>query len=421
MLRLAVSLIVFVTAIAARSMCAADSFVAVGQPAVADSIAATGQLAEGDSIASTRQLAETDSVAAADLPFYRRGLIGKVYDYFQHTNDVRPEKKFDMSFIGGPHYSSEEGLGIGLAASGQYRAGNFDNKETPLSNVTLKLDVTTGQLYKIAAEGYHIFEGDRYRLNYDVYFYSFKDKWWGVGYGMNRQDSNECNYKRLQSRARLDFVFQLRPGVFLGPLGQFSYVNASDFGVERLVPQQRTRVFNLGLGATFLVDTRDIPTAASRGVCVRLDVLAHPRKMFNKYAFTMTELSASVYRQVWKGGVLAANAHTRLTWGNTPWCLLSTFGGSHTMRGYWEGRYRDKMEADVTVELRQHVWRRNGIALWVGAGQVFPRFSGFRLKNTLPNAGVGYRWEFKKGVNVRLDVGFGRSEKSFNFSLNEAF
>ena len=39
----------------------------------------------------------------------------------------------------------------------------------------------------------------------------------------------------------------------------------------------------------------------------------------------------------------------------------------------------------------------------------------------LPNAGIGYRWEFKKGVNVRLDVGFGRGEKSFNFSLNEAF
>ena len=34
-------------------------------------------------------------------------------------------------------------------------------------------------MFKIGVEGYHIFVGDRYRLNYDVSFYSFKDKMWG--------------------------------------------------------------------------------------------------------------------------------------------------------------------------------------------------------------------------------------------------
>lgn len=91
------------------------------------------------------------------------------------------------------------------------------------------------------------------------------------------------------------------------------------------------------------------------------------------------------------------------------------------MRGYWDGRYRDKMEGDFTVELRQHIWRRNGIVIWGGAGQVFPRVSALRLDKTLPSWGVGYRWEFKKGVNVRLDLGFGKHDHSINFSLNEAF
>jgi len=40
----------------------------------------------------------------------------------------------------------------------------------------------------------------------------------------------------------------------------------------------------------------------------------------------------------------------------------------------------------------------------------------------MPNYGLGYRWEFKKGVNVRLDMGFGKwHEKGVNFSINEAF
>ena len=34
------------------------------------------------------------------------------------------------------------------------------------------------------------------------------------------------------------------------------------------------------------------------------------------------------------------------------------------MRGYYEGRYRDKHSLEATVELRQHVWKRNGIVVW---------------------------------------------------------
>ena len=373
-----------------------------------------------DTIAAPDATPAADTIAPAPTKFYERGIIGKVYNYFRESNREHPDKRFDMSFIGGPHFSSEEGFGLGVAGSGLYRAGNFENRSTPLSNVTLKLDVTTGQMYKIACEGYHIFEGDRHRINYDVYFYSFVDKWWGIGYAQNSVDSNECKYKRLQSQATVDYVFKFGRGLFVGPIAQFSYVNARDFRKPELLGDRRDRVFALGAGLTFYLDTRDIPTAATRGVYLRLNAMGHPSWLANKEPFTLVEATASFYKTVWSGGVLAMNAHTRLTWGDTPWCLLSTFGGN-TMRGYWEGRYRDRKEADITVELRQHVWRRNGIAVWVGAGEVFPRFSAFTMRHVLPNFGVGYRWEFKKGVNVRLDVGFGKGEKGFNFSLNEAF
>lgn len=367
-------------------------------------------------------VAVVDSVTDKNLPFYQRGVIGKVYDYFRDSNREVPDKKFDISFIGGPHYSSEEGFGIGLAGSGSYRAGNFEDKATPRSNISLKLDVTTGQLYKIGANGFHIFEGDRYRINYDIYFYSFADKWWGIGYDQNSDDANECKYKRLQSQTSVDFVWKLHHGVFLGPMARFSYVNARDFRGPLAVGDEGDRVLSLGTGVTFMIDTRDIPTGASRGIFLRCDALTHPSWLTNnKEVFRSLEIDASTYCPVWHGGILAFNVHSRLTWGETPWCLLSTFGGSRRMRGYWEGRYRDKMEADCTVELRQKIWRRNGIAIWGGAGQVFPRFSQMRMKNTLPCWGVGYRWEFKKGVNVRLDIGFGKHEKSINFSLNEAF
>ena len=91
------------------------------------------------------------------------------------------------------------------------------------------------------------------------------------------------------------------------------------------------------------------------------------------------------------------------------------------MRGYYEGRYRDKIAADITVELRQHIYRRSGAVVWLGAGSIMERFRDFRWKDILPNAGIGYRWEFKKRTNVRLDIGFGKGEWGFIFNINEAF
>ena len=44
-----------------------------------------------------------------------------------------------------------------------------------------------------------------------------------------------------------------------------------------------------------------------------------------------------------------------------------------------------------------------------------------RFRQTLPNGGIGYRWEFKKGINVRLDYGLSKNGGGFIFSLNEAF
>ena len=52
---------------------------------------------------------------------------------------------------------------------------------------------------------------------------------------------------------------------------------------------------------------------------------------------------------------------------------------------------------------------------------VFSRFGDLRWREVLPNYGIGYRWEFKKKVNVRLDLGFGRHQMGFIFNINEAF
>ena len=119
--------------------------------------------------------------------------------------------------------------------------------------------------------------------------------------------------------------------------------------------------------------------------------------------------------------MLAFDFHSQHNYGDVPWTMMAELGGSYRMRGYYQGRYRDRNLSEIQMELRQHIWHRHGVAAWVGAGNVYHDFKTFRWGHTLPNFGIGYRWEFKKRVNVRLDYGFGKGQSGFLFQINEAF
>ena len=119
--------------------------------------------------------------------------------------------------------------------------------------------------------------------------------------------------------------------------------------------------------------------------------------------------------------MIAGEFHSLFNYNDVPWPMLATVGGQSRMRGYFEGRYRDDNIVEAQIELRQHIKKRHGIVIWVGAANVFPKFSEMRLKQTLPNFGTGYRWRFKQGVNIRLDLGLTRNGMGFIFNINEAF
>ena len=296
----------------------------------------------------------------------KKGLINRVIDYFADSNKEKPYKKFDFSIIGGPHYSTDTKLGLGLVATGLYRTDMTDSLLTR-SNVALYGDITTANYYKIGVRGNHIFPHDRCRMVYD-----------------------------------------------------FAYAN----NVERpeLLNGMDRRTWNVGAGVSLVYDSRDVITNPHKGFYVNLSQYFRPAFLGNDYAFSTTDLHASAYGRVWKGGIIAGDITSTLNFGNPSWGMMALLGSSYSMRGYYEGRYRDKHKIEAQVELRQHLWGRNGMVVWAGAGTVFSKFSAIRADRVLPNFGIGYRWEFKKDVNIRLDYGFGKSGQSgFLFHINEAF
>lgn len=364
----------------------------------------------------------TDSLMADQCQAHttHKGLIGRIVDYFKESNKSYSGRGMDFSFIGGPYYSSDTKFGIGLVAAGLY-SSNASDTLVPPSEVSLYLKATTSMFFQVGVRGTHIFPHDRARIDYDVNVASSATKFWGIGYYNDVNDDNEARYKYFSGSAMASYMHRIVSRLYLGPALSFDYIHGRDFHKEWLWEGQSPTARALGVGFAISYDTRDFLTNPFHGLYVRLDQRFMPRFLGNRRPFALTEFDFSTYHALWKDAILAVNFHTRVTYGDTPWGFLSTFGGADNMRGYFEGRYRDKGEFDFCVELRQHIWHRNGLVVWGGAGMVFPSLKEITMRKMLPNYGIGYRWEFKKRVNVRFDIGFGKNQTGFIFSINEAF
>ena len=372
------------------------------------------------------ELSVTDSISSAekvDTMALRAGKswVNRILDYFNDSNKNKKHKRFDFSVIGGPHYASDTKFGLGLVAAGLYRTDPNDSILPP-SNVSLYGDVSSVGFYMLGVRGNHIAPKGRYRIDYHLYFYSFPADFWGIGYEMGDNDANKSDMKRWQAQAEVSFLFRVADNFYIGPMASYDYVIGKHIERPELLQGMDQHTWNVGAGVSLVYDNRDNLTNPHRGIYLNINQMFRPKFMGNDYAFSTTAFRFDAYQQLGKGTVLAEDIGANLNFGNPSWGMMAELGGTHSMRGYYEGRYRDKHSLEATVELRQHVWKRNGIVVWVGAGTIFPKFSALRSKQILPNAGVGYRWEFKKNVNVRLDYGFGKSGQSgFLFNINEAF
>ena len=368
----------------------------------------------------------TDSISSAEkvdtMALYAgKSWVNRILDYFNDSNKNKKHKRFDFSVIGGPHYASDTKFGLGLVAAGLYRTDPNDSILPP-SNVSLYGDVSSVGFYMLGVRGNHIAPKGRYRIDYHLYFYSFPSDFWGIGYEMGDSDANKSDMKRWQAQAEVSFLFRVADNFYIGPMASYDYVIGKHIERPELLQGMDQHTWNVGAGVSLVYDNRDNLTNPHRGIYLNINQMFRPGFMGNDYAFSTTAFRFDVYQRLGKGTILAEDIGANLNFGNPSWGMMAELGGTHSMRGYYEGRYRDKHSLEATVELRQHVWKRNGIVVWVGAGTIFPKFSALRSKQILPNAGVGYRWEFKKNVNVRLDYGFGKSGQSgFLFNINEAF
>lgn len=418
-----------------------------------------------------------DTLPPAPVPERKTNFIRRIIDYYSRSNVDRTfEKKIDWSIAPGPSYSSDVGFGLGFLLAGLYRIDRTDSVTSP-SNISIYGDITTKKFIMLRFTGENVFNRNLQRVNYSGAFVHFPGEFYGVGYKDGKAGYKQALTTTIGSM-RVASGTAIWSWLYLGIGGGIDYSGAkfSSSGMTEKIREVEAEVeaggaipegqlgqlyelwtqgkydpalqdpfsnyinatgedpdaFNAHLGIFAQYDTRDVTFNAYKGIFLKLEAKWYP-KFFGNTGRNFGRLTCTFdwYQRLWKGAVLAYDLYGDFLLGTPSWHLYAKMGGSDRMRGYYEGRYRDKRLIETQLELRQKIYRRHGIVGWVGLGNIWGR-DNFRWKNTLYNFGVGYRFEFKKRMNIRLDYGWGefgnrnlpwdnKRSSAFFFTVSEAF
>lgn len=372
---------------------------------------------------------QPDTLLVADSVKKPKRILKPIYwlrDYFQSANK-KEHRPFDCSVLFGPSYNSTTSLTIGGGITGLYK---WDRSDSTLqrSNVNIFFTASIKGMLKMSVSGRNFMKGDKNRLDYEFYIMNMPTDFWGLGYVNGADNNNEGSYNQLKISFQPNYFHRLAPNFYAGLGLRLQYIHSFDFTHPHLlenfdheIPVFDKDITSTGAGVVVQYDSRDFTLNAKRGNYVRIEQIYFPKGV-NAYDFHSTNISYSAYRRMWKSGVVALDLHGMLNYGNrVPWTMYAMVGQNGRMRGYYEGRYRDRNIFEGQVEIRQHLKKRFGMVVWGGAANVFHDFNHINIKHILPNYGVGFRWEFKKNVNIRFDFGFTKNKPGIQFGMGEAF
>ena len=313
------------------------------------------------------------------------------------------DRKFHVVPLYGIMYTQETGLLAMGGFMGSYRM--TADTLVPISSVGAVAMFSTNLSAAAAVTGDWYGAGGNIRIEYLLRFNSSRRYFWGLGYSMADDDMNRGTFTNRRVRARADFLYCGTGGILAGGFAGYDYYRAVEFSDPDVMAGQPMLTHYLTLGGRFELDTRDDKISPERGIFLN----AEPSVSFplaGTRPFFRTELTFDFYFPLWEGGVAAVDLYGNVSTGQSPWTVWPDAGGDVRLRGYYQGRYRDRNLLSAQLELRQRIYGSHGAAVWGGAGNVFPSFNGFDIKNTLPTYGAGYRFSFL-GLVLRLDAGFG--------------
>ena len=320
-------------------------------------------------------------------------------------------------------YTPETQLAFGLGGMLYFRT--IRDSSIELSNIILSGYYTLNSQYKftLSPELYLSKTGDYFQGSF-VYG-RFLDKFYG--FGSQSPEIDNPDYLTQEFNAFLYFRKNLNKNLKVGIIYDYFNTTVVDkkenpYLLSNAVVGSDGGVSS-GIGLSTTWDSRDFVYISTRGWYYYIGATFYSKAFgsdydFNEFVFDLREF----YRPFGKH-VFAFQTFASFARGNPPFYEVPRLGGDITMRGYYEGRYRDRNYLTVQMEYKTIAYWRIGLVIFGGMGDVAADFDEFKMTNIKFSYGFGFRYVFdaKERLTIRADFGFGKNTSGVYFSMQEAF
>jgi hypothetical protein len=321
-----------------------------------------------------------------------------------------------------PAYSPQLGWNLTLGGGYFLQTGDKNSENPPSVLGGFVMGAENGSYAYGAGANLHLLD-DKLRLKFGAAYADIRYQFYGIG--------NEQNDLGI----RVDL---LQNGPFYFATGSWRVWKKLYLGLGYLRGDINTRprfelpdspffdpALRLDIAAINIpveIDSRDHEQFPREGWLIKAKTMLYRKSVGSDFEAETAKLILNHYRPMRDRDVLATRLVIKGTSEDTPFFLLSTFGGSEDLRGYPSGRYRDRMMYAMQTEYRWHVKDRWILTGFAGFGEVAESFSEIG-RNLLPAGGIGARYVLseKHRVSLSADVAVGKDGAEFYFGVGEAF
>ena len=327
-------------------------------------------------------------------------------------------------------YAQETGLEFGL--TGIY---NFyvDKSDTSIftSNLNTVVSYTTENQVNLKLESDIWTKGNEYHYIAAVRYKKYPFNYYGIG------DQTRADEKVLLTQKFVQLNLEVEKKIVENYYGginvlfeNFNYRDESAeaaFDFNQVYGGSGGKYIAFGISQSY--DSRNSNTETTKGLYGRMKY-AYAPDFWGEENYTGGIFSLDVrtffplHKQVTIGfqGILDI-----LTSKNIPFYLTPQLGNDEMMRGYYQGRYRDKNYLAGQSEIRYRVHPRIGLAAFLSAGTVYDGKIDLSHLKLSGGGGLRYFFDLEHNSSIRFDYAIGEKRQGekrqggFYLALGQAF
>lgn len=340
-------------------------------------------------------------------------------------------KNMNFVIVPGPAYNSSTNLGFAILPMFTYNLNKKDSLSPPSSTSALIYFDFYGSWFLAARQNLY-FDDNKWRMISSIGYGDLRTKFFGIGRDTAVVKNNQ--YVFINQKTFLFMLSGYRKifSDFYAGL-EYSYLNADLEGNDSSAIHEIKKVgletghqIESQLSPSFVWDSRDNIFWSSRGFFSTLNLHLANHLFFGDHDYFLINAFVNGYHCLipsTKKLILAWRVYVQGSWGDVPYYQLANFSKGDGYRGYTPGKYVNRSEVNVQVELRYDVWKFISITGFMGTGKIFNNLDSFGQSIWLPSAGVGLYLTLIASRNIRMGLNFAVSRHDYGLyvGLNQAF